>query len=123
MGKPKKTAAEDEAPVAQGAAPVEVGDVIYVNRDKFNRAKIIVALVSGAKVPANDSEADRKDKMVAQFAAAEVSPKGEDALRFAYEHLLGGLVRTPAEQEDADKESAAMRKKFNKKKVEEDKAN
>lgn len=120
MPKPgSKTAAKpgSEAEAAP-AASSEVGGVVYVNRDKLERAKDILALVSGKRAPNTDSEADRKERFSTLFATHEKSPKDGDALQFVYETLLGGLVRTPAEQEDATDAAAAARKKINKKRVE-----
>lgn len=99
-------------------APVETEGVVFVNREKLERAKDIVALVSGARVPKNEQEAERKEHYTAKFAEAEQNPKSKDALQFAYE-LLGGLVRTPEEQSEADAGKVAAQKRNKKKAVQE----
>lgn len=109
---------QDEGTAA--VAPVEAVDgVVFVNREKLGRARDIVALVSGKRAPLTDSEADKKDRFSALFASSEADPKGKDAVRFAYE-LLGGLVRTQAEQDEADEDAAEAQRKFKKAPVEKD---
>lgn len=97
---------------------VDTDGVVFVNRDKLDRAKEIVALVSGALVPKTEEQMERKDRFTAKFAEAEIAPKGKEALRFAYE-TLGGLVRTRAEQAAVGEQVAQMKKKQKKKQVEE----
>lgn len=91
-------------------APVVKGEVVFVNRDKVSRAAIIVDLVSGKRVPKDAGEEEQKEKFSAIFATEEVNPKGADALQFAYEKL-GGLVRTPVEQKEADENAKEAQKK------------
>lgn len=107
----------EEEPEVKSSRPIVEGDEIYVNRDKYNRAKVIVALCTGKKVPATEQERERKEFMGGRFAEAEVDPKGKGAFRFAYETLLGGLVRSPKEQAAADKAAAKQTAKFKKKKI------
>ena len=92
--------------------------VIFVNREKRERAQIIVDLVSGKRVPKTEGEADLRDRFAGKFTEAEVNPKGKDALRFAYE-TLGGLVRTPAEQDEANKKANVQRAKNKRTRVQE----
>lgn len=95
----------------------EVGGVILVNADKVARAKDILDLVTGKRIPRDEGEGDRKDKFAQFLAEADVNPKGEDALQFVYEKL-GGLVRTPSEQEDADEAADEARKKNKRRAIE-----
>ena len=107
----KKAKEED---TEKDPVPTEQDGLIFVNTEKLARAKSILSLVSGKTVPKNDQEAEKKDTYTAHLASAEIGVKDEGALRFIYEKLLGGLVRTPAEQEEVDeaaKEAAAKNKK------------
>lgn len=116
MAKKKKESADSE----QGApAPAveTVGEVVFVNRSKLERARDIVDLVSGKRIPRDGGELERKERFEGHFAAHSVSPKDKDAVRFVYETLLCGLVRSPDEQETADREAAVRRTKFKKKAI------
>lgn len=115
----KKKEAIEEGEVAAPSAIEAVGNDIFVNRDKLTRARDIVELVSGKRAPRDEGEADRKERFTAHFATHEVNPKSATALRFVYETLLGGLVRTEEEQEAADSAAVAARRKHKKKQVEE----
>ena len=99
---------------------VEKDGVVLVNRDKRERAQIIVDLVSGKRMPKDTEEADRKERFSTKFAEAGVNAKSAGAVQFAYE-LLGGLVRTPQEQEQADESASKQRAKNKKRAVQEDK--
>lgn len=114
-GKTKPVSEDTEETAAVAPTVVAEGDAVYVNRDKLERAKDIVALVSGKRTPANDTEADRKERFAGHFATHEEDPKGKGAVRFVYEKLLAGLVRTPAEQEEAEADAAEARSKHKKK--------
>lgn len=117
-GKKGKPIEEEEGESQAPAAVEAVGDAIFVNREKLARARTILELVSGKRVPANEAEADQKDRFSTRFANHEVGAKDKDALRFAYETILGGLVRTPDEQDEADAKATKARAKFKKRAVE-----
>lgn len=90
---------------------------ILVNKVKEERAKDILALVLGTRVPKNDGEADRRDKFTAFLAEGNVDPKKPEAVQFVYEKL-GGLVRTESEQKEADKRKQEMQLKAKKRMIE-----
>lgn len=117
MATKKKAEAVDTDELEEEAtkpAVESVGNTVFVNRDKLARARGIVELVSGKRAPRNDSEADQKERFTGHFAAHEVSPKDPKAVHFVYETLLGGLVRTHAEQQEAEDNATAAKKKFKK---------
>mgnify|MGYP001602935831 CR=1 FL=1 len=117
--------AKKKVPVAGNAAepaaePVVVDSgVILVNREKVERATEILALVTGKKVAKNSGEEERRDRFTAVLAEKEIKPNSKGALQAVYE-ILGGLVRTPEEQEAADENAADIRKKNKKRAIEPD---
>ena len=119
MAKKKVPVAGNTAePVAE---PVVVDSgVILVNREKAERASEILALITGKKTAKNSGEEERRDRFTAVLAEKDINPKSKDALQAVYE-ILGGLVRTPEEQEAADENAADVRKKNKKRAIEADK--
>lgn len=109
---------EDDEPEQQQNA-VAKGKVIFVNREKLGRAEEILRLVSGKRVPRNLQEQERKDHYSQILAADGVKTNDADALRYVYETLLGGLIRTPEQQKVADQNAAKQKAKLKKKKIEE----
>lgn len=97
--------------------PVATGNTIFVNNEKHNRAKDILALVSGKRAVRNNQELERKEHYSGLLQADGVKHSDKDALQYVYETLLGGLVRTPVEQKKATEKADAQRKKFKKKKI------
>lgn len=95
-------------------------EVIFVSREKLDRAKEIVALVSGAQAPRTAEEVERQAHYAMILSGRDINPKAKDALRAVYE-LLGGLVRTPEEQRAAEEQGKKMAAKFKKKAVQADK--
>lgn len=122
MAVKKRAGSVSEAEVNQAPknAPVVTGDVVFVNAEKLDRAKTIIELVSGKRTPIDGSEAEYKERWARHFANGEVDPKGKDALQFAYEKL-GGLVRTPDEQQEADDNAKDAQRKMKRRSVETDK--
>lgn len=120
--KKKKVVKVDDKDMQQAPQnePQEADGVIFVNREKLSRAKDIVALLTGKLIPRTPEESDRKELFSGFLAQAEIDLKDPKALQFVYEKL-GGLVRTPDEQEVADEEAEVMRKKNKKRAIEEDK--
>lgn len=112
----KKKVQVEEGSVEETVKP-SANPVIFVNSDKVSRAKDIVALITGKRVPLDQGEADRKDKFAGFMAAADIDPKSEGAMQFIYEKL-GGLVRTVREQEVADEQAAEAKAKGKKRAIE-----
>lgn len=111
---------EDEAEVEpEEPSSGKKDDAIFVNNEKLSRAKSILELVSGKRVPRDQNEADRTEHYRAQMNHAGVGVKDKNAVRFLYE-LLGGLVRSESEQREADKKAAAMKAKNKKRAVQSD---
>lgn len=112
---------EEELPSEEPKKKVKGTDatVIFVNNEKLARAKGILDLVSGKRAARDANEAERTEHFRAQMNHAGKKPTDKDAVRFIYE-LLGGLVRTPEEQREADKKAAALKAKYKKRKVESD---
>lgn len=107
---------KEDKEVLEGVGPavVEEGDVIFVNREKLNRAKDIIALVTQARIPQTAGEQERTERYTTLLQHHDVSPKSKDAVRFVYENLLGGLVRTHEEQADADEYAKQQQRKIKK---------
>lgn len=104
-----------------GAAPEPEetsGNGIIVNRTKFARAKEILDLVTGKKVPKKATELERKEHYGAILAEHGIDPKGKKAAELVYEKVLGGLVRTPAEEATHQKKVAQMKKSAKKRAIE-----
>lgn len=83
--------------------------IVFVNPDKEKRAKEILELFS--KTTLTDDQEDMKRKVGNLLADAQIAPDNEAAHRFVYEKVLGGLVRTAAEQKVADKKKEEIQKK------------
>lgn len=113
---------EDGAEVPEPAAKKgkakaeDKGGVIFVNREKLARARDILLLISGKRAARETSEIERKEHYAQQLAARGVKATDPGAERAMYE-ILGGLVRTEAEQAVVDVKAAEMKKKLKKKKV------
>lgn len=109
----------EEKDIEQGAPEEKGTDVVFVNREKHARAKGILDLVTGKRLPRDANEAERTEHYRAQLQAAGVDPKGKKAVRALYE-ILGGLVRSESEQRAADKKAEALKSKHKKRAVESD---
>ena len=83
---------------------------ILVNQEKVNRAKEIIGLLK--RVPKTEEEIERKEKFAALLAENKLSPTGDEALEFVYVKL-GGLIRTPTEQKEAEQKKAEIKKRKN----------
>ncbi len=90
--------------------------LIYVNPVKEQRAKDILALVTGKTVIKTKDDEETREIFSAHLAEAEVDTKSDDALPCIYEKL-GGLIRTPAEQKAADAAKIEMQKKGKKRMI------
>jgi hypothetical protein len=91
--------------------------VVFVNGSKLKRAEEIVALILGTKAPQKQEDIERKEHYSRQLAANGVAVNDVDAIPALYE-LLGGLVRTPSEQKEADAKAEEARKKGKKRMIE-----
>ncbi len=92
-------------------------DAVFVNADKYNRAIEILNLLRGVKVAVKTDDVERRDHYAKQLAMHEIDIKSEEAVPALYE-LLGGLIRTPKEQEEADKKAMEAQKKGKKRMIE-----
>ena len=70
---------------------------IFVNKEKLDRAKEIIAFVLGKKVQRDENEIERTNKFSKLLTEAKIKADSEEAVAFVYEKL-GGLVRTETEQ-------------------------
>ena len=70
---------------------------IFVNKEKLDRAKEIIAFVLGKKVQRDENEIERTNKFSKLLNEAKIKADSEEAIAFVYEKL-GGLVRTETEQ-------------------------
>lgn len=112
---------EEPAPKNKNTKPPATkSGVIFVNKEKYNRAKDIILLVTGKRAPHEASEIEKKDRYTDLLATRGVKATDANAVQAVYE-ILGGLVRTPEEQAAADKAAAAARAKFKRRRVEQDK--
>jgi hypothetical protein len=111
------TKAQLEALLPTGGDEVEENPVLLVNADKVARAKDILDLITGKRIPKGEGESDSREKFAGFLTIADIDPKGKDALQFIYEKL-GGLVRTVREQEVADEQAVEMQKKGKKRAIE-----
>ena len=91
-------------------------DVYFVNPEKYDRAKEIIALILGKKVPQDIKEQERKEHYTQQLKKHEVDPTSETAIPAIYE-LIGGLLRSPAEQREAEKLAIETKKRGKKKMI------
>lgn len=94
--------------------PVSAYGVVFVNGSKYRRAQRILDFIRGDAIPQKAEEIQRKDHYIRQLKKHDVDPMAEEALPALYE-LLGGLIRTPAEQEEAERKAEEMRAKGNNK--------
>ena len=92
-------------------------DVYFVNPEKYDRAKEIIAFILGKKVPQDIKEQERKEHYIQQLAKHEVDPASDTAIPAIYE-LIGGLIRTPSEQKEAERNAIEIKKKGKKKMIE-----
>ncbi len=92
-------------------------NVFFVNPEKYDRAKDILALITGQKVAQKAEEEQRRDHYTRQLTKHEVDPKSEDAIPAIYE-LLGGLIRSSEEQKDAELRAKEAQKKGKKRLIE-----
>ena len=80
---------------------------VLVDSEKRIRAEHIVALINGRAVK-NEEEANLKNKYGGLVANAKVDK--EDVLEYVYSTLLGGLVRTDAEQKVVEEKVEEIKK-------------
>lgn len=81
----------------------------FVNGVKFKRAENILGLIRGDIAPIKADDVQRKEHYTRQLQVQEIDPSDKDALPALYE-LLGGLIRTEAQQQAADEKAKQMRK-------------
>lgn len=91
--------------------------IIYVNEAKRRRAQEILNLISGVSSPKTIGQTEDKVRFSGVLAEAKIAVDSEDALPFIYEKL-GGLIRTPAEQAQAEKRKKEAMAKGKKKMIE-----
>jgi hypothetical protein len=80
-------------------------ETVFVNPDKERRARDIVALATGKRAPARQSEIEVK-----AYWAQQLDGEKGDLVLFVY-GKLGGLTRTLSEQKDADRKKAEIKAK------------
>ena len=90
--------------------------MIFVNEQKVRRAKRILNLVTGKVIPRTQTEVDSMDNFSKILTNGGVDPKSEEAVEFLYK-TFGGLVRTEAEQREADRKKKEMQLKGKKDKL------
>lgn len=95
-------------------------EVIFVNREKQERAQDILALISGARHARDAGEEMRIAHYTAILKEGKIGPADEGALRYIYERL-GGLIRTREEQEVADQHAEEMQTSNRRKAIQNDK--
>lgn len=93
-------------------------EVWFVNGAKYRRAQNILALIKGTKAPVKSDDVERKDHYAGILAANEVDLESDEALPALYE-ILGGLIRTSAQQKQAEANAEEARRKGKKRMVEE----
>ena len=81
---------------------------VLVNDDKVQRAKDILDLF--VRAPRTDDEEEFKSTFGRHLSEAKVDPKGDEALIFVYK-LMGGFVRTEAEEKVAVGKAKELKKK------------
>lgn len=91
--------------------------VYFVNPEKYDRAKEILALILGEKVPQKIEETERKEHYTKQLAKHEIDPKSDDALPAIYE-IIGGLIRSEVEQKEAETKAKELKSKAKKRMIE-----
>lgn len=93
--------------------------VFYANGSKYRRAKDILTLVRGERAPHPNKpeELERKEHYSRQMAIRGIDTKSDEALAMVYE-LIGGLIRNPQEQKQAEEISKREKAKGKKKMVE-----
>jgi hypothetical protein len=109
---------EERAEAMEKSKPVfdKKFKVWFVNGSKYDRAKNILALIGGKKAVVKTEDMERKEHYSRLLAVQQVDVEDEEALPILYE-LLGGLLRTPAQQETAEREIKAMIAKGKKKMI------
>lgn len=87
--------------------------LVFVNRMKYERAKVIFNLITGKQAPRTQEEAERKEHYIKQLASHDIALDSEEVLPAIYE-LLGGLIRTEKQQKDFEKEVEQEKKRAKK---------
>ena len=91
--------------------------IVFVNGSKYRRAEEILALIRGEKAPQKQEDEDRRAHYEKHLAANEIPIDSPDAVAALYE-LLGGLIRTTAQQKEANEKAKEMKAKGKKKMIE-----
>lgn len=91
--------------------------VWFVNGSKHKRAVEVIQLLNNEKPVTKEGEPDRMDHYLRQLQKHDVDTKSPEAVAALYE-IMGGLIRTPAEQKEADVKAAEMKKKGKKQMIE-----
>lgn len=112
----EETQPEPETKPAAKKAAVK-SDVVFVNKEKLARAKDIALLVSGKRSPRDAGELERQQHYTGLLSDRGVKPSDATAVQALYE-ILGGLVRTPQEQAQAEAAAVAASKKHKRRKIE-----
>lgn len=120
VAKNEKKVSDKDMQKSPTTGPVAAAGVIFVNAEKHARAKEIVDFVGGKRSTKTTEEEDRRERFAAIMSDNGVSAKDPDAVQFVYEKL-GGLIRTPHEQEVADEQAQEARRKNKRNKIEADK--
>lgn len=111
---------DGEAAPAPKAAPKAAKDAdILVNKAKVIQATVILDLLNGKRAPKNSKEAERLEHYTRVLESREIDPKGKDALKAVYAEVLGGAVRSPAQEAAFQKQAAKMKKSLKRKQIEE----
>lgn len=90
--------------------------IVFVNGSKYRRALDILNLIRGIRPPQKVSEEQRREHYIRQLAAHDIKTDSEEALPAIYE-ILGGLIRTDQEQQEAEQRAAEMRAKGKKRMI------
>jgi|TARA_Y100000310_G_scaffold280166_1_gene299691 hypothetical protein len=96
--------------------------MIHVNKQKLERAKVIVELVLGDRVPQDSMEQERQERFTAHIRENKDLKMTKDAkdreamVHFVYV-LLGGLVRTEEQQKKAEIKKKTMQNRKGKKQM------
>jgi len=114
---PKKMT-EREIEQQRLSRPVHDGErgIVFVNGNKYRRAQRIIALIQGNAAPTTENELVRKEHYTKQLIAQEIDPKSDNALPAIYE-IMGGLIRTPKGQAEAEEKAVEMQKKGKKRMI------
>jgi hypothetical protein len=90
---------------------------VFVNGSKFKRAAEILALIKGERACGKSEDFERKEHYSRILATNKIDINSNDAQPALYE-ILGGLVRTPSEQKEADEKAKEARAKGRKRMIE-----